>query len=92
MLESIANGDENIIDILQSELNKHKIIAGFKEVQGPGIIIKMEDNMSEEAFGQEYDLDLIHDADVLRIINDLRSAGAEAISINNQRNLLSISE
>ncbi|MCF6466513.1 DUF881 domain-containing protein [Clostridium sp. Cult2] len=91
MLESIASGDENIIDILHSELNKNKLAAGFEDVQGPGIAIKMQDNMSEEAFGQEYDLDLIHDADVLRIINDLRSAGAEAISINNQR-VLSISE
>lgn len=91
MLESIANGDENIIDILISELDKNKVVAGFEKVQGPGIIIKMEDNLSEEAFGQEYDLDIIHDADVLRIINDLRGAGAEAISINDQR-VLSISE
>lgn len=91
MLESIADGDENIIDILQSELNEHMIIAGFGQMQGPGIIVRMEDNPSEEAFGQEFDLDLIHDVDVLRIINDLRGAGAEAISINNQR-VLSISE
>lgn len=91
MLESIASGDENIIDILQAELSKNQLVAGLKKVQGPGIIIKMEDNMSEEAFGQEYDLDIIHDADVLRIINDLRGAGAEAISINDQR-VLSISE
>ena len=91
MLESIASGDENIIDILQAELSKNQLVAGLKKVQGPGIIIKMEDNMSEEAFGQEYNLDIIHDADVLRIINDLRGAGAEAISINDQR-VLSISE
>lgn len=91
MLESIASGDENIIDILQSELERNKLIAGFKKVEGPGIVIKMEDNLSEDAFGQEYDLDIIHDADVLRIINDLRAAGAEAISINEQR-VLSISE
>ncbi len=51
----------------------------------------MEDNLSESAFGQEYDLDLIHDIDVLRIINDLRGAGAEAIDINGQR-VLAISE
>ncbi|GFN35974.1 DUF881 domain-containing protein [Tepidimicrobium xylanilyticum] len=91
MLESIASGDENIIDILKSELEKNKLVAGFKKVQGPGIIIRMEDNMSEDAFGQEHDLDIIHDTDVLRIINDLRAAGAEAISINEQR-VLSTSE
>lgn len=91
ILESIASGDENIINILNEELKNSKIAAGFEKVEGPGIIIKMEDNLSEGAFGQEYDLDLIHDIDVLRIINDLRGAGAEAIDINGQR-VLAISE
>ena len=91
ILESIASGDENILDILNEELQNNKIAAGFEKVEGPGIVIKMEDNMLETAFGQEYDLDVIHDIDVLRIINDLRGAGAEAIDINGQR-VLSISE
>jgi uncharacterized protein YlxW (UPF0749 family) len=91
ILESIASGDENIINILNEELQNNQIAAGFEKVEGPGIIIKMEDNMLETAFGQEYDLDVIHDIDVLRIINDLRGAGAEAIDINGQR-VLSISE
>ena len=30
--------------------------------------------MDENAFGQAFDMDLIHDADVLRIINDLRDS------------------
>jgi len=89
--ESIVDGDENIVDLLKDELNKNKAVAGFETVKGPGIIVRMEDNMDENAFGQSLDLDLIHDADVLRIINDLRVAGAEAISINEQR-VLSISE
>ncbi|MCF6460009.1 DUF881 domain-containing protein [Clostridium sp. Cult3] len=91
ILESIASGDENIIDILNAELEKNKNIAGFQEVEGPGIVIIMQDNMAEGAFGEEYELDIIHDIDVLRIINDLRGAGAEAISVNGQR-VLSISE
>ncbi len=91
LYENIARDDKNIIDLLDKELKKTKLIAGFVDVKGPGIIVKMEDNNSEDAFGQSYDLDLIHDADVLRIINDLKEAGAEAISINGQR-VLSISE
>jgi len=89
--ENGAKENKDIIDLLDEELDKTKLIAGFVEVKGPGVIVKMADNMSEEAYGQEYDLDLIHDADVLRIINDLKEAGAEAISINGQR-VLSISE
>ena len=91
ILESISSGDENIIDILISELEKNKTVSGFQKVEGSGIIIEMQDNMAEGAFGEEYNLDLVHDIDVLRIINDLRGAGAEAISINGQR-VLSITE
>lgn len=91
MYENIASGDKNIIDLLNDELQKTKVVAGFVELKGPGIVVKMQDNMDENAFGQEFDLDLIHDVDVLRIINDLRAAGAEAISINGQR-VLSVSE
>ena len=91
VLESIASGDENIIDILRDELEKTRAIAGFQEMEGSGIVIKMQDNMAEDAFGKEYNLDIVHDVDVLRIINDLKGAGAEAISINGQR-ILSITE
>ena len=90
-LENIANGDENIIDILIDELNRTRIISGFQEVEGSGIIIQVQDNMSENAFGEEYNLDIVHDVDLSRIVNDLKGAGAEAISINGQR-ILSITE
>lgn len=91
MYESIIDGNENIADLLKEELNKNKAVAGFETVKGPGIIVKMWDNMDENALGQAFDMDIIHDVDVLRIINDLRDAGAEAISINGQR-VLAISE
>lgn len=90
-LENITNGEENIIDVLTSELEKNKAIAGFQEIEGPGIIIEMKDNMAEGAFGEEYNWDVIHDVDVLRIINDLKGAGAEGISVNGQR-VLSMTE
>lgn len=89
--ENSAKENRDIIDLLNEELNRTKLISGFVDVKGPGIIVKMADNMSEEAVGQEFNLDIIHDADVLRIINDLKEAGAEAISINGQR-VLSVSE
>ncbi|NLJ98831.1 MAG: DUF881 domain-containing protein [Tissierellia bacterium] len=89
--ENMASEDKNIIDILNAELEKNKAISGLEDVQGSGIIITLHDNMAEDAFGQEYDLDVVHDVDILRIINDLRGAGAEAISINDER-ILAITE
>ena len=60
-------------------------------VEGEGIIIKMDDSTRAAKSGDNPNLYLIHDDDILRVINELRAAGAEAISINGQR-LIATSE
>ncbi len=86
-----TTSDKEKEEIILDNISKLKMAAGFKEMQGPGIIIRMEDNMEDAIVGEDIDLDVVHDADVLRIVNDLRNAGAEAISINGQR-VLAVSE
>lgn len=54
-------------------------------VEGQGVIIKMDDSTRAAKSGENPNVYLIHDDDVLRVINELRAAGAEAISINGQR-------
>ncbi|MFY9214746.1 MAG: DUF881 domain-containing protein [Tissierellaceae bacterium] len=90
-LEQIAEGDENIIEVLNSEKQKIMINSGYTKLEGPGISIKMYDNPDSEVVGFDIDDDIIHDLDILNILNDLRIAGAEAISINGQR-VMSTSE
>lgn len=91
LLENISKGDENIIDLLSADLRYNKTRSGYTSVEGPGIIIKMYDNPNEEIMGFDINDDVIHDVDVLNILNDLKIAGAEAISINGER-VLSTSE
>lgn len=91
ILEKIAMGDDNIIDFLLEELRSNKIHSGLTALEGPGIVVTMYDNPEERAAGFDINNDLIHDTDVQTIINDLRVAGAEAISINGER-VLSTSE
>jgi len=85
ILENIAKGDDNIINVLLDDIKHNKILAGKTALEGPGIIIKMYDNPEERPFGYDLNEDVIHDVDILNIINDLRRAGAEAISVNNER-------
>ncbi|NLY46433.1 MAG: DUF881 domain-containing protein [Tissierella sp.] len=85
VLENIAKGDENIIDVLRGDLRSNMITSGYVKLEGPGISIKMYDNPDNEIVGFDINDDIIHDSDVLNILNDLRVAGAEAISINGQR-------
>lgn len=63
-------------------------IAGLTPVNGEGIIIKLEDQ-KPEAVSKNNELlnndGLLHSDDLLKIINELKAAGAKAIAINDQR-------
>ncbi len=74
---------------MTDELKKNLMITGMTEVQGPGLKIVLEDG-GESFDGEVIDnlmrlLRTIHDDDMIKVINELKVAGAEAISINNQR-------
>lgn len=79
------NKDENLINLLEDDIQKNKISSGFSDMIGPGIEITMYDNIDSDIIGVDVNDDIIHDIDILNILNDLKIAGAEAISINNQR-------
>lgn len=59
--------------------------AGVVALEGPGIIVSIDDSKRPTKPGENPNLYLIHDEDILKVINELRAAGAEAISINEQR-------
>ncbi|MDD4600767.1 MAG: DUF881 domain-containing protein [Negativicutes bacterium] len=59
--------------------------AGVVTVQGPGVSITIDDSKRQSKLGENPNLYIIHDDDILKVINELWAAGAEAISINDQR-------
>ncbi len=67
------------------ELQRVKMGAGLLPVEGPGVIVTIDDSKRPAKPGENANLYLIHDDDILKVINELRAAGAEAISINDQR-------
>ncbi|MGE5632995.1 MAG: DUF881 domain-containing protein [Caulobacteraceae bacterium] len=70
---------------MQDELAKMQNYSDYEKVQGPGVIITLNDSQQEIAEDQNVLWYLIHDIDILEIVNELRIAGAEAISINEER-------
>ena len=77
-------------EALRAELDQLEITAGLTDVEGPGVSVILEDSSYSNLTGDEADY-LIHDSDLLSVINELRSAGAEAISLNGER-ILATSE
>lgn len=70
---------------LKEELERARIEAGTTELAGPGVEVTLNDSNISLRPGENPNLFVLHDEDVLRVLNELRAAGAEAISISGQR-------
>lgn len=75
------------IQSYQEELKTAQLRAGLTQVVGQGIEIILDDNYSgmRDNPGGDPNKYIIHYDDLLSVISDLKSAGAEAISVNDQR-------
>ena len=62
-----------------------EMTAGLVGLTGPGLVITIDDSKKTAKAGENMNLYVIHDEDILRVVNELRAAGAEAISLNGQR-------
>lgn len=70
---------------MASELERYKILAGLTDVEGKGITVTLSDSTAETDAGKNAASYIIHDSDLRTIVNELRSADAEAVSINGER-------
>ncbi len=66
---------EETSKLIDEELNQTDMLVGKKDVTGEGIIVYLSDNDEKQ----------IEDSDLLKLVNELKLAGAEAISINDKR-------
>ena len=85
-----TTGESQLTD-LQNQLTQQQIRAGITPLEGPGITILLDDNNSGLISSPNDDPNryVLHYENLLYIVNDLRTAGAEGISINGQRIVVS---
>lgn len=80
--KSNASTNDTLIASMKTSLEHAKLLAGLTNVKGEGIVVIVKDStdttMSIEA-------GLVHDTDIMSIVNELKAAGAEAISVNGER-------
>ena len=72
---------------LNKDLQEKKFLAGLTEAIGPGIQVTLTDSHRLAPFQPSDGMppNIIHDADIQAVVNEMRAAGAEAIAINGQR-------
>ncbi|MBR2008930.1 MAG: DUF881 domain-containing protein [Peptococcaceae bacterium] len=83
-----SSSSETQLTAQQHQLTQLQIRAGLTALEGPGVTVTLDDNKNI-LIGDDPNRYVIHYENLLFIVNDLRNAGAEAISINGQRIVVS---
>lgn len=85
----VATSNDETSTNLQNELRTLNALIGTIDVTGEGVIITLADNknVTNQTLSIYDNISnyLIHDTDLLMLVNELKNAGAEAISINDER-------
>lgn len=81
--QKVSSRDDNASN-LSSKLEKYNVLLGNTELTGKGIEITLKDGDSSILKNSATDL-VVHDGDILEVINALKNVEAEAISVNDQR-------
>lgn len=76
-----SSDNQGTIDLLKADVEKAKCDLGYTDVKGPGIIITITDGPD----AANNDMQIVTYDDLLMAVNELKYAGAEAISVNDQR-------
>lgn len=78
-------GKTEVSQDMLKELQKDRLEAGVVPVKGPGVEVMLNDSRRPPKPGEDDYFYLVHDVDLIQLENELWSAGAEAISVNDQR-------
>lgn len=82
----LANSeDSNLRNKMLEERDYFKMVSGEAAVHGEGIVVFVDDGTRDLYEGEDPNAVLVHDMDILTIINDLNRSGAEVLSVNGQR-------
>lgn len=78
---------EQLLTQFNARIKELQLVAGLTAVSGPGVRVVMKDNPQAAGQGGNSSFlpGVVHDFDLLQVVNELRAAQAEAIAINGTR-------
>lgn len=71
--------------LINEQLLNTRAYAGYVALEGPGVEIVLNDRKRDSIIINNFNYFIVHDSDVLNVLNELKAAGAEAIAINGTR-------
>lgn len=86
--EAVEEGKDLGDSTLKKDLAQAQLMAGMVAAKGPGVIVELHDSPKLDQSETRTDVIedyMVHDSDIRAVVDELFSAGAEAISVNGQR-------
>jgi uncharacterized protein YlxW (UPF0749 family) len=83
--QQAAGASTERLQALQAELERQQLLAGLVAVEGPGILILLDDSHTEIPVSMDPNQYIVHEHDLRDIVNVLWMAGSEAMAINDER-------
>src|SRR5438874_1520999 len=80
-----GEGDAAAVQQLNTELEQARIAAGLVPLEGPGLVLQLDDSANPAPSGASQADYLVTGQDLRTVTQELWLAGAEAIAINNER-------
>lgn len=80
--ENAAKGEGKLSQAIYDELDRMRILAGVVDLEGPGIVVTVNTFLTNP---QGQLVSNVNYEDLLKLVNELNAAGAEAMSINDER-------
>lgn len=79
--------NEKLIEDMKKQLIDYSSLSGSIKVKGPGVMIKVQDGDMDRNLDSDIEIlrKIFHEDDMSLILNELRKAGAETISVNDHR-------
>lgn len=84
-IEREMAAEDAVIEGLLSDTEKYRLLTGAVDVRGPGITITIKDPVITDEYQDDISVITYHYEELLSLVNKLKEAGAEAISINDHR-------
>jgi len=82
--QKLGQGDAQTRELSQ-QLQEARVQAGLIAMKGPGVAVTLSDSKRRPGPDEDAYFFIVHDVDLQSLVNELFAAGAEAVSVNDQR-------
>lgn len=83
--QAAAAAAQTSLQGLGQQVARLQSLAGLTPLDGPGVVLELDDSSRPLLPGEDPNEVILHNYDVVAVVNDLWVAGAEAVAINGQR-------